>query len=1239
MPSLLQCCRLATALIIAGSMFMLPAFCVAETLRYVGRYVDGTTVQGRTLTERQAGPSDPQLDGKPLATADKPLRWLRDRSRTSSGPPLAMIELIGGDRFPGTVVDFRPKIDSAGGTIPAHFIVEPSIVTGRPGNTTVKPVHVLSSFVRRIIWKSGTGTASLRPNTLLLRNGRRVAYRSIRFSKGELSMLTDGGPLRFTYDEVARCRLATRDPWLTYYDELTALCPNGPDRLTQIETTEGMIATVSKDRLFVNGGGEVTRLWYTLAPAWLIDPIWVIGAKIVARRAFKADLIPLSRLAPETTARGGVPPRWRANRDAYGGRLVSNRTEHCWGFGVHGRVSLSFPTSPLVRAIRGSVGLDSEAGPGGCVRARIFSGSTAKKPLYESPYLIGSQSVVDLGRIALPSTDTGGTLILQMDEAHVGRPRGADPFDVRDIANWLDPRLELDTVRLAAEIKNRRAEAVGAWKGWQVKFDSNGKYHWHTTLSSAPRSAPARLVRGLHVGGAPLRLHREVRIDDQTRWLALLVRRAEAIEGETVPEIEVRVDDQVIGKRNIPVGDSASIDPMVFDLAAYHGKNVRLEILQRPTADGTPPVGWDAVMLGYETPNLRLLLEDDAELVSFPKGDDVRARLVKTDKFTGTRSVQVMSGGRVTIKLRKPVIVRANPKHGEQRYLQFAVRKSGGGRICLELGTGDKDGKVLARYDAGVATKARPRKDRVWFDDELPPGAVPSSRGLKSQWKWVSGAGNRVFSGKRSQLRKSPDFSQHYFAGANPPLELNAGDKLFIYVYLDPKDPPRQLLLELNDGLRWEHRAYWGENLIKHGVEGTISRRAMGPLPERGKWVRLEVDAADIGFRPGSSLHGWACTQFGGTVWWDKAGVNGTGKPIYGHARRAWQFELPDEWVVVTRDLVAEVGEGEISELTLHVPDGEHALFDHVYMARRVTDLSLVAPVDSAQISDAAAIRRLAPEAISRGLPATVTVEVDGRRATGVVVGEDGHVLTAGHMLIGDKKDTIVTLADGHKLKGRTLGICKDLDCGLVKLTDPFPGRGVQLGEEDAKAFSVASLYVALSKTEDTQHSKRPLPYVVQLRGHMEKTFWTVPDLRNPAVAGPLLGRSGKMLGMYARPTINRQGHLYIKASAIQEAWPRLVAGETWGNWLVGAGPMLGVVVTSTHRGAIVTKVYPDSPAVAQGIMLGDHIRKVNGKWVGNLLEVYKELASHDPGDEVTLELRRSKVREQKVKLIHRTVQ
>ena len=77
-------------------------------------------------------------------------------------------------------------------------------------------------------------------------------------------------------------------------------------------------------------------------------------------------------------------------------------------------------------------------------------------------------------------------------------------------------------------------------------------------------------------------------------------------------------------------------------------------------------------------------------------------------------------------------------------------------------------------------------------------------------------------------------------------------------------------MLQWNDGA-WEHRGYWGANNIAWGVDGTASRRFMGPLPPAGQWVRLEVPADLVGLK-GREVTGMAFTLWDGRATWDRAG-------------------------------------------------------------------------------------------------------------------------------------------------------------------------------------------------------------------------------------------------------------------------------------------------------------------------------------------------------------------------------
>ncbi len=183
-------------------------------------------------------------------------------------------------------------------------------------------------------------------------------------------------------------------------------------------------------------------------------------------------------------------------------------------------------------------------------------------------------------------------------------------------------------------------------------------------------------------------------------------------------------------------------------------------------------------------------------------------------------------------------------------------------------------------------------QDFVWIDEALPSGAKPQGDG-PSPFQLVSLSERPVHQGQKVSTRTADGLSQHFFTEARPELVIGQGDVLFAHVWLDSENPPREIMLQWNDG-SWEHRAFWGDDAIQWGASGTPSRLRIGDLPEPGKWVRLEVPADKIGLNPGAKVNGWAFTQFAGTVFWDTAGIR-TRTPQAGQgyqSQRMWELAV-----------------------------------------------------------------------------------------------------------------------------------------------------------------------------------------------------------------------------------------------------------------------------------------------------------------------------------------------------------
>ncbi|MGH6636408.1 MAG: hypothetical protein ACRED0_09855, partial [Gammaproteobacteria bacterium] len=167
-------------------------------------------------------------------------------------------------------------------------------------------------------------------------------------------------------------------------------------------------------------------------------------------------------------------------------------------------------------------------------------------------------------------------------------------------------------------------------------------------------------------------------------------------------------------------------------------------------------------------------------------------------------------------------------------------------------------------YETFVASN-----EKVWFKDSLPTGSTPKSD--NESWTWITASPPSPSGARVHQSALVAGVHQHFFESATDKLQAGADDSLFTYVFLDPAHPPKEIMLQWNDGA-WEHRAYWGENRIPWGVDGTPSRRRMGPLPPAGQWVRLEVPVYFVGLR-NRAISGMAFTLYDGSAMWDQSGM------------------------------------------------------------------------------------------------------------------------------------------------------------------------------------------------------------------------------------------------------------------------------------------------------------------------------------------------------------------------------
>jgi hypothetical protein len=833
---------------------------LGEDMHYTAVFTDGNRMTGAHLSEWGVANNQPKLNGRALFDQSNPIRWLKKETPEQSNPPTAFVELFGGDCLPGRVVASGNTTTLEEGELPAHLIVEPTIPLTWPEAMQSSRLRVLSRWLRRIVWERRSADV-YQPATLFFRDGRQLAFRSIRFGSQSVSVLTDSERREVRFSDLAELHMPRLEWWEAYFEQVALLTPDCKVRLTRLETLDGLKVTTSADRFQPMAWGDQNNpdCWFhAVQPAWSLDPLWVRHGRVLTRRYFGPHEVPLSLIEPsDTKLRSALAAGWRPqmDRNVQGGPLQNSEQEAGWGIGMHAYTEMHFPLPACVQSFRSRIGLDQVVGKGGCARAIIYANKAEGEPLFRSKHLIGSSEAVDTGALPL-SGSAGAELILVAHPAHADRPEGADPFDIRDVVDWLEPQVNLDLGALRIEVRKRLERLLPGWEGWNVAGSDRDKMIWVNRWDGA-NSRDRRFHLECRPHEASLTLTRNLTLDADQNWLLLYATR-NPDGGQTSPtQMIVRIDGKQLGDFEVPARWGATV-PMAVAVDAFHGRPVTLEVRFVSRGDKSY-VDWRSLALVDKLPSLAEVFEDAPQLpVQLKSSDGQNVRdgtesIVTIDRFSGTSSIKV-AGDKTQVSLENlNLAIRENPRFGEYRYICFAWRKRGGQQIALDL-------------DYSLGTDGGPR-------------AEDRSRLLKSIHR----------------LKDSLAMGQ------------------------------RQL-----DALR---------NLQKDRTLNKKETRQLQALDERIQSGPAQTQQLELELTGGA-----ANAQAGATTMHYRyfAGNPPTAPPEMQMIRLA--DRAPDQWTLVIRDLNPVIGGGQLNSITLSSPDGDYALFDHIYLARAQEDFQRCPP-------------------------------------------------------------------------------------------------------------------------------------------------------------------------------------------------------------------------------------------------------------------------------------------------------
>lgn len=264
-------------------------------------------------------------------------------------------------------------------------------------------------------------------------------------------------------------------------------------------------------------------------------------------------------------------------------------------------------------------------------------------------------------------------------------------------------------------------------------------------------------------------------------------------------------------------------------------------------------------------------------------------------------------------------------------------------------------------------------------------------------------------------------------------------------------------------------------------------------------------------------------------------------------------------------------------------------------------------------------------------MPATVSLfsAKNGASGSGVIVSEDGLILTAGHVVRGAEEMTVI-LSDGKQTRGKVLGANFTRDSAMIQIIGGGGKKWPYAEIGHSKDLAVGDLVVALGHAGGYDPVRSaPVRFGRLIARGQHKFITTDCTLIGGDSGGPLFDLDGHVIGIHSSIGMSLSANNHASIEGFRQDWDKLKDGKTWGR-LGGSNlddpdsPVIGILTGDSLRGGIaVQATLRGGPAARAGIRAGDVILSINGRRVTNLRALHAEIAKHKPGNIVLVRIAR----------------
>lgn len=279
-------------------------------------------------------------------------------------------------------------------------------------------------------------------------------------------------------------------------------------------------------------------------------------------------------------------------------------------------------------------------------------------------------------------------------------------------------------------------------------------------------------------------------------------------------------------------------------------------------------------------------------------------------------------------------------------------------------------------------------------------------------------------------------------------------------------------------------------------------------------------------------------------------------------------------------------------------------------------------------IEDLQAIQDALLKVLPETRKAVVGIEMGMGSGSGVIVSEDGLVLTAAHVSGGIDIDMTVILEDGTRLDAVSLGVDGTTDAAMIKIVPE--GKYPFATVDRTDSAQLGHWVFAMGHPGGYDEERGSIVRLGRLVRNAATTIQSDCKLIGGDSGGPIFDMKGRVIGINSRVGQTFEQSMHVPSRVFVEHWDAMLGNEWIGDEMFAQKPVKGQALIGVglkeledDGGLEVLRVNEDSGADKAGVEEGDILIKADDQDIPNRAALDEIMAEKAPQDRIKLLLKR----------------